>query len=180
MKTFTDNAGREWQVAINVASLKRAKSLAGVDLNTVLDGGDLLGRLMGDACLLGDVLWAVCAQDAERKNVNQADFQTALGGDSLDRGMEALLAELVGFTRNPRDRERMSRLLGKMDNWFQVARDLMDSRMQNADAVFERAFKEAVQQADAALNSPPPSPGDSSTKPPESAESIPAPSPSRS
>ena len=32
MKTFTDNAGRDWVIEINVASLKRVKGLTGTDL----------------------------------------------------------------------------------------------------------------------------------------------------
>ena len=43
MRTFEDNAGRTWTVEVNVAALKRAKGLAGVDLMGVLDG-DLIDR----------------------------------------------------------------------------------------------------------------------------------------
>jgi len=54
MKTFTDNAGRTWAVALNVTALKRVKSLVGVDLmDAVNDGGKLLERITAELLKLG-------------------------------------------------------------------------------------------------------------------------------
>ena len=39
MRTFTDNAGRTWTVAINVAAVKRVRGLIKVDLYKLVDDG---------------------------------------------------------------------------------------------------------------------------------------------
>ena len=57
MKTFQDNAGRTWTVAVNVDGIRRVRSLLGVNLLDVLDDGcKLLAQLHDDPVLLVDVL----------------------------------------------------------------------------------------------------------------------------
>ena len=36
MKSFTDNAGRIWTVAVNVAAIKRVRAICDVDLNAIV------------------------------------------------------------------------------------------------------------------------------------------------
>ena len=37
MKSFTDNAGRIWTVAVNVAAIKRVRAICDVDLNAIVE-----------------------------------------------------------------------------------------------------------------------------------------------
>ena len=37
MKSFSDSAGKQWTVEVNVAALKRVKDAAGVDLTRLID-----------------------------------------------------------------------------------------------------------------------------------------------
>ena len=69
MHTFTDNAGRVWTANLNVATLKRVRALAGVDLASAIlverDGkveASLLERLASDPALLVDALYALCKE----------------------------------------------------------------------------------------------------------------------
>jgi len=69
MKTFTDNAGRSWTVALNVDALKRVRSLCDVDLMQIVsDGGKLLDRLMADPVL-----------DARMRKAIEEEFALRLG-----------------------------------------------------------------------------------------------------
>ncbi len=87
MRTFTDNAGRTWTVALNVTTLKRVKTLCGVDLlDAVNDGGKLLERLAGDPVLLCDVVFALCKDQAEAKAITDVDFGSAMAGDPIEAG----------------------------------------------------------------------------------------------
>ena len=54
MRQFKDNAGRDWNLAVNVAGIKRLRDLLDVDLMQVIEG-DLLQRLYADPILLVDV-----------------------------------------------------------------------------------------------------------------------------
>ena len=55
MKTFNDNAGRTWNVEINVAAIKRVRSLASVNLLEVIEG-TLIEKLVRDPVLLADAV----------------------------------------------------------------------------------------------------------------------------
>ena len=64
MKSFTDNAGRKWRVAVTVDTIKRVKALRDVDLLEAVEG-KLLDRLIGDPVLLCDILFIVCKPQAD-------------------------------------------------------------------------------------------------------------------
>jgi hypothetical protein len=112
MKTFQDNAGRTWSLAINVAAVKRVKDLLGVDLLTVLDG-KLLEELAGDPVKLCDVVYVLCKPEADAKGISDEQFGQAMAGDALEHATTAFLEELVGFFPQGR-RTVLSRTLAKL------------------------------------------------------------------
>src|SRR4051812_8711482 len=73
MKTFADNAGRTWTVAINVDAIKRVRDLAQTNLLEVIEG-KLLEKLIGDPVLLCDVIYSVCKPEADAKSITDVDF----------------------------------------------------------------------------------------------------------
>lgn len=101
MKTFKDNAEREWQVEVNVAAVKRVKDLLGVDLLTAGDG-KLFQDLARDPVLLTDVVYALCKPEADKANVTDEEFGRAMGGEAIDNAVCALMPELVDFFPSPR------------------------------------------------------------------------------
>ncbi len=96
MKTFQDNAGRTWTVAVNIATTKRVKSLVGVNLMDAIDG-DLIEKLATDPVLLCDVIYAICKPDADAQNITDEQFGQAMAGDAIGHATTALLEELVDF-----------------------------------------------------------------------------------
>lgn len=114
MPAFTDTTGRTWAVDIHVQSLKRVRSLLGVDLLTVLDDGcQLLARLHDDPILLVDVLYAVCQPQAQAAGVCDEEFGRSMSGDALLQGTTALLESLSDFFPNARQRAVLKELLQK-------------------------------------------------------------------
>ena len=83
MQTFRDNAGRTWTVAIDVAAIKRVRSLIGYDLLAVLDGTGTQA-LVSDPVLLVDVLYALCRPEADRLAVTDEDFGRSMAGDAIE------------------------------------------------------------------------------------------------
>lgn len=112
MRTFKDSEGREWAIAINVATARRVKDLAGVDLLSASDG-KLLHELADDPMLLANVLWAIVQPQAQSRNVSDEQFGEALSGESIDKATTALLQELVDFFPAHR-RGPMQAALGKL------------------------------------------------------------------
>lgn len=161
MRVFRDNAGREWSVEINVAALKRVKSLVGVDLLGVLDG-TLVERLIRDPVLLCDAVYAVCKPQADERSVGDEDFGRAMAGDAIEHATEALLEELVSFCPSPRDRQNLGRVLKATRQVMDKARDLVEARL--ASGELEKAAEQALRTLGSSSGSAPASPA--SIRPP--------------
>jgi hypothetical protein len=164
MHTFTDNAGRTWTVAINVAAAKRVRGLVNIDLYKLVDDGfKPLGELLADPVRLVDVLYCLCKDEADARNVSDEDFGRALYGDAITMAAEAFVEELIDFFPDARAREGMRKLsaAGK-----KVKARLLD----HAEKVLDQLDPEAeAQKLIASFGSSPGSSG-----------STPAPSPSPS
>jgi len=177
MKTFTDNAGRDWVIEINVASLKRVKGLTGTDLIGLAVSMDtsVAERLASDPILLCDVLYAVCKPQADERGVSDEEFGRAMAGDAIESATVALLEDIVGFCPSPRDRAALGRVLTAMRDARDKARDLVD---QNLDRMIEggeidRIVTDAMMEAEQVLEQM--TSGGSSTSAPASSGSIRAP-----
>jgi len=59
MREFKDTEGRAWQVTIDIAAAKRVRSLVGLDLMDISQGG-AVQQLAADPILLCDVLYVIC------------------------------------------------------------------------------------------------------------------------
>ena len=104
MKCFKDNQNRTWTIVVNVAAVKRVRSLLEINLLDVvkLDKDDkpnveLLEKLAEDPVLLCDVIYCICKPDADAQNISDEDFGMAMGGDAIEHATTALLEELVDF-----------------------------------------------------------------------------------
>jgi len=155
MKVFKDNVGREWTVEVNVAALKRVKSLAGVDLLGVLDG-TLVERLIRDPVLLCDAVYAICKPQADERSVSDEDFGRAMAGDAIEHATEALLEELVSFCPSPRDRANLGRVLKATREVMDRARDIVEARLDSGE--LEEAAEEALRTLGTSSGSAPASP----------------------
>jgi len=131
MKTFVDNAGRTWTVAINVDAIKRVRDLAKVNLLEVVEG-KLLERLISDPVLLCDVIYCVCKPEAETKGLSDADFGRAMAGDAIDGATTALLEELVDFF--PQGKRRvLSKALAKLRKLETAALAAVETRLDSPE-----------------------------------------------
>jgi len=106
MRTFTDSAGRAWQLAITVDAVRRVRDVVGVNLARLIEpreaGGSLplLTDLEDDLLLLVDVIYALVKPQADAQGVSDADFGRALGGEAIAGAHEAFWRELADFFRN--------------------------------------------------------------------------------
>ena len=96
MKTFTDTFGRTWTVTINVGTIKRVKTMLGINLLEAITD-DLTEKLKNDVCLLVDVLYVICKNEADAKNITDENFGEAMAGDALENATNAFLDELIDF-----------------------------------------------------------------------------------
>ena len=174
MRTFRDNAGRNWNLALNVWTVKAVRDLLGVDL---LDLGadrpaghekNLLLRLIGDPVLLVDVVYVLCKDQADAAGVTDEQFGRAMAGDVIDQATKGFLEDLADFTPSPRDRARARKVIDATWTVIDRAQDLLDARAEKELSAATTAALDAMKAASANI------PGDSSTSSPDSSESIPA------
>lgn len=160
MKTFTDNAGRTWTIAINVGAIKRVRGLLNVDLLEVVEG-KLIERLIRDPILLCDVVYAVCKPEADSQDVSDEEFGRAMAGDAIEHATKALLEELVGFSPSPRDRANLQRVLATTFKAMDRARDVIEARIDSGE--LDKVVEQALATAANSSGDAPASPGSSPT-----------------
>ena len=138
MKTFQDNADRQWTVTINVDAVRRVRSLIDINLPDVLDDGcKLLAQLHDDPVLLVDVLYCVCKPEADAKEITDEDFGRAMAGDAIGHATAALLAELSDFFPNARQRAAMQELIRKTNT-------VADGLLEKAESAIRQLDPESV------------------------------------
>lgn len=177
MKTFNDNSGRTWNVEVNVAAVKRVRSLTDANLLQVVDDpGGLIERFIRDPVLLCDVIYAVCKPQADEREppVTDEEFGRAMAGDAIEHATAALLKELVSFSPSPRDRRNLGRVLEATRRVMDKARDLIETRLESGEV--ERAMERALEDLATAGERP----SGSSGSAPASSASTPATSPCES
>jgi hypothetical protein len=129
MRNFIDSSGRVWVVDINVATVKRVKALAQINLLEVVQG-ELIERLSTDPVLLADVLYAVCQPQALREQVSDEAFGQALAGDVIDRATTSLLEGLIEFFPEPR-RRLLEKATAKYRQVQTKALELLEANLDN-------------------------------------------------
>ena len=134
MRTFKDNKGRTWEIALNVWQMKRLRDTLGIDLVNVIgtsaDGSvkvDLIDRIATDPVLLVDILWVLCEGGAKSAGVTDEDFGSSLAGDSIEDATRAFLDELVDFFPGAR-RLFLKKAVGLARRWSdETARTLKEA-----------------------------------------------------
>lgn len=101
MKTFKDSAGDEWEISINVGSIKRVRDLLKVDLTAVEthhNGIPLVAALSGlDVLFLVDVICALCRPQLKARDMSDEEFAERLEGDVIASAQLLFLEEWHAF-----------------------------------------------------------------------------------
>lgn len=132
MPKFTDTAGREWPVALNVATVKRIRDGAGLDVLKLAEQKTLV-QLLDDPCKLAEVLWCVIEPEANKREISPEDFGSALAGDCLEAATDCLLEALCDFF--PKRRADILRgLLQKARRVGELQLEMAEQKLAGLDA----------------------------------------------
>ena len=142
MRTFTDNAGRTWTIALTVAAVKRVRDLAKLDLLN-LANGRVFERLVADPVTLCDALYAACKPQADAEGISDEAFGEAMAGDAIEHASKALIEELIQFFPNARERAALSRVVRTMDAAMDRARSDVERKLESGE--IERTIEEALE-----------------------------------
>ena len=131
MKTFTDNAGRSWNISVTVDAVKRVRSLLDVDLMQAA-AGKLIQELADNPVLLCDVIYCIVKPQADAKEITDEDFGKAMAGDAIDQAISAFLEDLVNFFPS-RKREMLQKVLVKLKNLEAIAAEVVNKRLDSPE-----------------------------------------------
>ena len=96
MPSFTDKAGHVWRLDLNITTIKRVKSLTGVDLLSD-DYAETLVELGRDVIKLVDVLFAIAQPQTEAAGITGEQFGEGLAGDIINDATDAFINALIEF-----------------------------------------------------------------------------------
>ena len=125
MKTFKDSAGRTWTISLNTTAVKRVRASLDINLLDVAsDGGTLIQRIESDICLLCDILYVLCKDEADKLGLTDEEFGKSMAGEVIDIASAAFLEELVCFFPAARGR-LLAKALSKANTHRQKAEQTM-------------------------------------------------------
>lgn len=152
--TFTDTAGRDWLVSLNIATVKRVRDMLDVDL---LSGDQqVFATLATDPVMLCDVIYVVCKPQADDRGISDEQFGQAMSGDSLGNATDALLGALADFSPSLQKRALMRQMMAKVE--AVESRLLDEAKTQLEDGTLDKLIDEAIAKMSAPGNMSPSSP----------------------
>jgi hypothetical protein len=170
MPKFKDSKGRDWDVDITVAVVRRVRNEVkgtdgkGFELLELADvGSETFRRVLADPVQLGQVLFVVCLPQAREAGIDRDQFEDALAGDSLADGTRALLESIAAFSPSPAIRAA----LGKEMRALTEATERVHRRL--ADSIDEASMTSSLETLYAAQLAAAASGSSASAAPPSSA-----------
>jgi hypothetical protein len=151
MKNFVDSLGRNWVVSVNVATIKQVRALVDVDLLKCVEG-DLLRELAADPVRMVDVVYAICKNEADARQITDEDFGRAMAGDAIEHAWDALIDEVANFFPTAR-RQMLRRVAGKLRDLDKATMTALEKRIDNLD--INKLIESTLEQrGDSSGNSP--------------------------
>lgn len=102
MKTFRTTDGVEWEIRVNVLTIKRVEEETGIRLTAIVDDEAMRTKLFSDDLRFAEVVLSVIRPQLEKADKPDAAFFEAIDGTVIEQAAEALLAEIVDFFQEPR------------------------------------------------------------------------------
>jgi len=130
MRIFKDIKNESWELAVNVAAIKKLRDLLNVDL---LDIQATMPRLLGDPIFLVDVLYCLCKTQADAKSISDEQFGEAMAGDCLGVAKSSLIEELKSFFPSPEERQAVDRAIKKGCEMVDLLREKSLSKLDQID-----------------------------------------------
>jgi len=98
-KSFRDSEGRQWDVEVDVVTIKRVRDSLGVNLLELATEESKLPERFNDPVFCVDVLYTLCRDQADKRNVSDEKFGRSLTIDAIEEASDALMEGVIDFFR---------------------------------------------------------------------------------
>ena len=174
MTKFLDAENRSWEPEVNVVTIGRVRDRLKINLLELLLPESTLAERLTDPCLLVDILYLLCKDQADKLNVDDTAFGKAMTPDGIEDAWSAVLEGIVLFS--PRGlRPAHQRVLVKAKQYQAAAAEKIKMLVAGTefDAMLDRELEKRLNPP---MTLPSESTGDASSLP-ELSESNPAATP---
>lgn len=175
MTKFADSTGRQWEPEINVVTIGRVRDRLKINLLELVLPNSTLPDRLADPCLMVDVLYLLCKDQADKLDLDDVAFGKAMTPDGIEDAWTGVLEGIVLFS--PRGlRPAYQKVLVKA--WAFEAAQAAKIKALTEGPEFEAMLDREIEKR---LNPPPTLPSDSTGDVgslPESSASSPAETPS--
>ena len=98
MAKFKDNKDVEWEITINATTVMKIRD--DCDPNFLRNDDEIDNtylRLQGDPVLLCRVIYLLCREQRQERDISEEDFYMEVIGNAIDRATDALLKAILKF-----------------------------------------------------------------------------------
>ena len=151
MKSFTDNRGEAWDIELNIGAAIRIKSRLEIDVENLVKFGpgnqpedvSTLEKIASDSILLFNIIYTLCENQVKERKLTQEDFAARFDGNAIEAATDALLDEIVNFSR-PAKRKVLSKLRQISKDYQAKAGEQLDRIL--ADPKFEESINTELEK----------------------------------
>ena len=98
MAKFLDAENRSWEPEVNVVTIGRVRTALKINLLELLLPGSTLADQLSDPCLLVDILFLLCKDQADKLGIDDVAFGKAMTPDGIEDGWSSALEGVVLFS----------------------------------------------------------------------------------
>lgn len=156
MKTFRDNAGREWAITVDLPTASRVMKSkiefegepVKVNLLALIDPkSGLTEKMVHDPTMIANIAYAMIQPQAVEKNVSDEDFGRALDVEVIERIYDCIMEEAIDFfCKGPKQaskKKALQKMLEKSRAFAEKARTLAEGRIETGE--LDRAIDEVLE-----------------------------------
>ena len=140
MYSFRDNENREWICKVDIATLKRLRS---IDIDVLSDKFTGINLMVNDMVKLAEGLVEICHNQIAERKMSTDDFLSALSGDAIEHASIAMIDAVIDFF--PKSRREI------LKKAFQKSRDIaekeLEKQLKKANKLIDEMDSESVMKS---------------------------------
>lgn len=145
MGSFRDSKGSLWELTVDIPTVKRVRSLTGIDLLNVALGDRKASvfAALSDPITFAEVLYAICKPEADSRGLTDEDFARLLDVD-VEQLAETLLEGIADFFQRRNQTQAAALVRWQIRKSKTAAERMRTTLTPEAMDSLDRAFDAAV------------------------------------
>jgi hypothetical protein len=156
---FEDDQKRRWDIPVNVNKIAQVNRSCDVLLTKVVDDNmKLLARILEDPVLFVDILYVLCREQCQQREMEFDTFAEMFMGDLLEKASDAFMESLVNFFQRPKQRASLRKVLRDMKEAQGIYEDEMAEAVNkiNIQSMVKNAMKQSGKLLESSVSTPTP------------------------